>query len=143
VVGWVTVFEAIVTVREAIDHAELTKSTLRILFLDFKAFDKISNEYLFTMLKYKFSLCCHPSCRMFLLLVVTLLDVQCKAAGYPLHSHFSPSLSLPCVEKCHQVPNEQYLLLQIVIGSRDFQSIGQPRREMTTSSYLSAQRRNK
>jgi len=24
-------------------------------------------------------------------------DVQCKATGYPLHSHLSPSLSLPCV----------------------------------------------
>jgi len=50
------VFEAIVTVREATDHSELTKSTLRILFLDFKDFDKISHEYLFTMLnRYEFS----------------------------------------------------------------------------------------
>jgi len=32
-------------------------------------------------------------------------DVQCKSAGYPLHSHLSPSLPLPCVALCHQVPN--------------------------------------
>ena len=32
-------------------------------------------------------------------------DVQSKAAGYPLHSHLSPSLPLPCVTVCHQVPN--------------------------------------
>ena len=35
-------------------------------------------------------------------------DVQCKAAGYPLHSHLSPSLLLPCVTVCHQVPNALY-----------------------------------
>jgi len=32
-------------------------------------------------------------------------DVQCKAAGYPLHSHLSISLLLPCVTVCHQPPN--------------------------------------
>jgi len=32
-------------------------------------------------------------------------DIQCKAAGYPLHSHLSPSLPLPCVTVCHQVLN--------------------------------------
>jgi len=32
-------------------------------------------------------------------------DVQCKAAGYPLHSYLSPSLPLPCVTVCHQVLN--------------------------------------
>ena len=37
-------------------------------------------------------------------------DAQCKAAGYPLHSHLSPSLPLPCVTVCHQVPNALYLL---------------------------------
>jgi len=36
-------------------------------------------------------------------------DVQCKAAGYPLHSHLSPSLPLPCVTVCHQAPNALYL----------------------------------
>ena len=34
--------------------------------------------------------------------------VQCEAAGYPLHSHPSPSLPLPCVTVCHQVPNALY-----------------------------------
>ena len=49
---------------------------------------------------------------MFLLLVVTLdrpcSNVQCKAAGYTLHSHFSPSLPLPCVTVCRQVPIALY-----------------------------------
>ena len=35
-------------------------------------------------------------------------DVQCKAASYPLHSHLSPSLPLPCVTVCHQVLNALY-----------------------------------
>jgi len=35
-------------------------------------------------------------------------DVQCKAAGYPLHSHLSPSLPHPCVTACHQVLNALY-----------------------------------
>jgi len=35
-------------------------------------------------------------------------DVQWKAAGYPFHSHISPSLPLPCVTVCHQVPNALY-----------------------------------
>ena len=35
-------------------------------------------------------------------------DVQCKAADYPLHSHLSPSLPLPCVTVCHQIPNALY-----------------------------------
>jgi len=32
-------------------------------------------------------------------------DVQCKTTGYPIHSHLSPSLPLPCVTVCHQVLN--------------------------------------
>ena len=35
-------------------------------------------------------------------------DVQSKASGYSLHSHLSPSLPLPCVTVCHQVPNALY-----------------------------------
>ena len=35
-------------------------------------------------------------------------DVQCKAAGYPLHSHLSHSIPLPCVTVCQQVPNALY-----------------------------------
>ena len=30
-------------------------------------------------------------------------EVECKTTGYPLHSHVSPSLPLPCVTVCHQV----------------------------------------
>jgi len=37
-------------------------------------------------------------------------DVQCKAAGYPLHSQLSPTLPLPCVTVCHQVPNVLYTI---------------------------------
>ena len=35
-------------------------------------------------------------------------DIQCKTIGYPLHSHLSPSLPLPCVTVCHQVLNALY-----------------------------------
>ena len=35
-------------------------------------------------------------------------DVQCMAAGYPLHSYLSPSHPLPCVTVCHQVPKALY-----------------------------------
>jgi len=35
-------------------------------------------------------------------------DVQCKTTGYPLHSHLSPSLPLPCVTVCLQVLNALY-----------------------------------
>ena len=39
-------------------------------------------------------------------------EVQCKTTGYPLHSHVSPSLPLPCVTVCHQVSTELSHLLQ-------------------------------
>ena len=32
-------------------------------------------------------------------------NIQCKTTGYPLHSHLSTSLPLPCVTVCHQVLN--------------------------------------
>jgi len=39
---------------------------------------------------------------------VVMLDrpcpIQCKTAGYPLHSPFSPSLLHPCVSVCHHIP---------------------------------------
>ena len=45
---------------------------------------------------------------------VVMLDwpcpIQCKTAGYPLHSPFSPSLLHPCVSVCHQIPFLLYLL---------------------------------
>ena len=42
-----------------------------------------------------------------------------ESTGYPLHSPVSPSLPLPCVAVCHQVPNELYngmsgIILQFV-----------------------------
>ena len=45
--------------------------------------------------------------------MVVMLDtpcsaVECKTTGYPLHSYVSPSLPLPCVTVCHQVPNALY-----------------------------------
>jgi hypothetical protein len=46
-------------------------------------------------------------------------NVQCKAAGYPLHSHLSPSFPLPCVTLCHPVPNAQY---QLSVQFRGFPS---------------------
>jgi len=50
-------------------------------------------------------------------------EVECKTTGYPLHSHVSPSLLLPCVTVCHQVSTELYctwwaaLVLLDVVGS--------------------------
>ena len=35
-------------------------------------------------------------------------EVQCKTTGYPLHSHVTPSLPLPCVAVCHQVSTGLY-----------------------------------
>ena len=34
-----------------------------------------------------------------------------ESTGYPLHSPVSPSLPLPCVTVCHQVPNELYAIV--------------------------------
>ena len=49
-------------------------------------------------------------CASAVVMVVTLdtpcSEVQCKTTGYPLHSHVSPSLPLPCVTVCHQVSTE-------------------------------------
>jgi len=52
---------------------------------------------------------------MFVLLLV-LLDRLCsevawKSTGYPLHSPVSPSLPLPCVTVCHQIPTVLYTVL--------------------------------
>ena len=46
--------------------------------------------------------------------MVVMLDtpysgVECKTTSYPLHSHVSPSLPLPCVTVCHQVSTEPYM----------------------------------
>jgi hypothetical protein len=51
---------------------------------------------------------------------VVMLDIPCseaacKTTGYPLHSHVSPSLPLPCVTVCHQVSTELYQ--EIVVSS--------------------------
>jgi len=36
-------------------------------------------------------------------------EVECKTTVYPLPSHISPSLPLPCVTVCHQVSTGLYL----------------------------------
>ena len=43
---------------------------------------------------------------MLVMLDIPCSEVECKTTGYPLHSHVSPSLSLPCVTVCHQVSTE-------------------------------------
>jgi hypothetical protein len=52
-----TVFDAIATIRDAVAYAEVTKSPLCVLSIDFQgAFDNLSHEYLFEVLsKYGFS----------------------------------------------------------------------------------------
>jgi len=47
-----TVFEALATIRDAVAYAEVTGARLCLLSIDFKeAFDKISHEYLFAILR--------------------------------------------------------------------------------------------
>jgi hypothetical protein len=36
-------------------------------------------------------------------------EVQCKTIGYPLRSHVSPSLPLPCVTVCHHISTWLYV----------------------------------
>ena len=37
----------------------------------------------------------------------TMFRGSVKGTGYPLHSHVSPSLPLPCVTVCHQISTER------------------------------------
>jgi hypothetical protein len=52
-----TIFEAAGTIRDAAEYAEVTRQPLCVISLDFKeAFDRMSHEYLFAILKsYGFS----------------------------------------------------------------------------------------
>jgi hypothetical protein len=52
-----SVFEVVATIRDAIAYAEVTRSPLCVLTIDFHgAFDNLSHEYLFEVLcKYGFS----------------------------------------------------------------------------------------
>jgi len=51
---------------------------------------------------------CASAVVMVVMLDTPCFEVQCKTTGYPLHSHVSPSLPLPCVTVCHQVSTELY-----------------------------------
>ena len=55
-------------------------------------------------------------------IVVTLdglFRVKLKTAGYPLHSPLSPSLLLPCVAVCHQIPFPLYVHIVLQDGFWD------------------------
>ena len=54
---------------------------------------------------------CASAVVMVVMLDTSCSEVECKTTGYPLHSHVSPSLPLPCVTVCHQVSTELYQLL--------------------------------
>jgi len=45
----------------------------------------------------------------------TMFRGSVKGTGYPLHSHVSPSLPIPCVTVCHQVSTELYHRMSEVI----------------------------
>ena len=48
-------------------------------------------------------------------------EAECKTAGYPLHSPVSPSLPLPCVTVCHQIPRALYwIFLNMLYTLRSF-----------------------
>jgi len=51
---------------------------------------------------------CASAIVMVVMLDTPCSEVQCRTAGYPLHSHVFPSLPLPCVTVCHQVSTELY-----------------------------------
>jgi len=53
---------------------------------------------------------CASAVVMVVMLDTPCSEIECKTTGYPLHSHVSPSLPLPCVTVCHQVSTELYLL---------------------------------
>ena len=55
---------------------------------------------------------------MLVMLDTPCSEVECKTTGYPLHSHVSPSLPLPCVTVCHHISTELYLYnnLQSIIS---------------------------
>ena len=40
-----------------------------------------------------------------------------KSTGYPLHSHVSTSLPIPCVTVCHQVSTELYTTVEIRLNT--------------------------
>jgi len=54
---------------------------------------------------------CASAVVMIVMLDTPCSQVECRTTGYPLHSHVSPSLPLPCVTVCHQVSTELYLLM--------------------------------
>jgi len=49
---------------------------------------------------------CASAVVMVVMLVTPRSEVECKNTDYPLLSHVSPSLPLPCVTVCHQVSTE-------------------------------------
>ena len=53
---------------------------------------------------------CASAVAMVVMLDTPFSEVECKTTGYPLHSHVSPSLPLPCFTVCHQVSTELYNL---------------------------------
>ena len=52
---------------------------------------------------------CASAVVMVVMLDTPCSEVECKTTGYPLHSHISRSLPLPCFSVCHQVSTELYL----------------------------------
>ena len=51
---------------------------------------------------------CASAAVMVVMLDTAWSEVQCKTTGYPLHSHVSPSLPLPCVTVCHHISTDLY-----------------------------------
>ena len=51
---------------------------------------------------------CTSAVVMVVMLDTSCSEVECKITGYPLHSHVSPSLPLPCVTVCHHISTGVY-----------------------------------
>ena len=56
---------------------------------------------------------CASAAVMVVMLDTPCSEVACNTTGYPLHSHVSPWLPLPCVTVCHQVSTELYYISKV------------------------------
>jgi len=72
---------------------------------------------------------CASAVLMVVMLDTSCSEVECKTAGYPLHSHVSPSFSLPYVTVCHHVSTGLYT--QICCHNTDYVHINGHDRTIT------------
>ena len=62
-------------------------------------------------------------------------DEGCKTTGYPLHSHLSPSLPLPCVTVCRLIPIQLYFCFPVSVSLQQSSTITYLSQQLTTSLH--------